>query len=345
MSKSHIPVTVLTGFLGSGKTTILSKLIRDPAFSDTAVIVNEFGEVGLDHMLVSSSDETIIDLSCGCICCTIRGDLMLTLSDLKERREQGTVSPFARVVIETTGLADPAPIIHTLMQEPTVFTSYRLAQIVTVVDTVNGMTTLDRHPEAVKQVAVADGLLMTKTDIVQDVDAMDALDTRINHINPSAHREECVNGRVPPSFLFTGGVYDPENKGTDFVDWLSGETEGLPNSVLANDRHDDAITTFSISRNEPISRGALGVFMQMLADQKGADLLRMKGLVQLTDDQSKPAVVHGVQHVVHPIERLDAWPTTTRQTILIFIVSGIPVTWIEDLWDTVIESAYAGLRV
>ncbi len=156
-----IPVTILTGFLGSGKTTILSRLVRDPDFVDTAIIVNEFGEVGIDHTLLEASEETIIDLSCGCICCTIRGDLMSTLTDLYDRRAAGTLRPFQRVVIETTGLADPAPIIHTIMQEPTIFRSFRLARIVTVLDAANGMSTLHDYPEAVKQVAVADGLLLT----------------------------------------------------------------------------------------------------------------------------------------------------------------------------------------
>ena len=195
-----IPVTVLTGFLGSGKTTILSQLVANPAFADTAVIVNEFGEVGLDHALLEASDESIVDLSCGCICCTIRGDLVSTLVDLYERRAAGEIRQFKRVVLETTGLADPAPIIHTLMQEPLVFERFRLARVVTAVDAVNGMATLDRQPEAVKQVAVVDALLVTKTDIANDSGIVATLQSRLAEINPSAERRNCVQGdrsRVP----------------------------------------------------------------------------------------------------------------------------------------------------
>lgn len=343
---SLIPVTVLTGFLGSGKTTILSRILRDPAFEDTAVIVNEFGEVGLDHLLVESSDESIIDLSCGCICCTIRGDLMATLIDLFERREAGKIRRFKRVVVETTGLADPAPIIHTLMQEPLVFAHYRLAQVVTAVDAVNAMATLDRQPEAVKQAAVADTLLVTKTDITNDDEALAALESRLAGINPSATLSRCVDGDVAPDLLFSGGLYDPADKITDVADWLAQETAataGDHQHPVDVNRHGDGIATYALRRDMPVSRGALAVFMQMLADQKGDDLLRLKGLIALTDDPARPAVVHGVQHVIHPIRRLEAWPAGENGTSLVFIVRGIDQSWIEDLFDRAMESAYAEL--
>jgi G3E family GTPase len=341
-----IPVTVLTGFLGSGKTTILSRLVRDPAFADTAVIVNEFGEVGLDHMLVEATDESIIDLSCGCICCTIRGDLMATLIDLYERREVGEIRPFRRVIVETTGLADPAPIIHTMMQEPLVFTRYRLARVVTAVDAINGMTTLDGHTEAVKQAAVADALLITKTDMTNDSAALDDLERRLGAINPAAECTYSIDGDIAPDRLFSGGVYDPDSKAADVSAWLAREAEtGSHSHDVDRNRHGDGIFTYSITRTEPVSRGALGAFMQMLADQKGDDLLRMKGLVALSDDPARPAVVHGVQHVIHPVERLESWPEGTDGTTLVFIVRGIEKDWIENLFDTVIGSAYAGLTV
>jgi G3E family GTPase len=304
-----IPVTVLTGFLGSGKTTILSRILRDPAFADTAVIVNEFGEVGLDHLLVESS----VDLSCGCICCTIRGDLMATLIDLYERREAGEIRRFKRVVVETTGLADPAPIIHTMMQEPLVFNHYRLARVVTAVDAVNAMATFDRQPEAIKQAAVADALLITKTDMANDAAALSALEARLGQLNPSAVRGRCIDGEVDPDMLFSGGIYDPAGK--------------------------------SLRRDAPVSRAALSAFMQMLADQRGDDLLRLKGFVRLIDDPSRPAVVHGVQHVIHPIRRMDAWPAGVNGTSIVFIVRGIEQEWVENLFDRVVESAYADLNV
>lgn len=339
-----IPVTVLTGFLGSGKTTILSRILRDPAFADTAVIVNEFGEVGLDHLLVEATDESIIDLSCGCICCTIRGDLMATLIDLYERREAGEIRRFRRVVVETTGLADPAPIIHTLMQEPLVFAHYRLAQVVTAVDAVNAMATLDRQPEAVKQAAVADALLVTKTDITNDDDALAALEARLAAINPTAARSRCIDGAVAPDMLFAGGLYDPAGKSADVESWLAQEAAaGRHDHDIDVNRHGDGIATYALHRDRAVSRGALAVFMQMLADQKGDDLLRLKGLVALTDDPSRPAVVHGVQHVIHPIRRLDAWPDGENGTSLVFIVRGIEQSWIEDLFDRSMESAYADL--
>lgn len=341
-----IPVTVLTGFLGSGKTTILSQLVANPAFADTAVIVNEFGEVGLDHALLEASDESIVDLSCGCICCTIRGDLVSTLVDLYERRAAGEIRQFKRVVLETTGLADPAPIIHTLMQEPLVFERFRLARVVTAVDAVNGMATLDRQPEAVKQVAVADALLVTKTDIANDSGIVATLQSRLAEINPSAERRNCVQGETDPAFLFADGIYDPHEKGGDVAEWLSREAadRGHFHDVDVN-RHGDGIRTFTLTRPGPVSRGSLGAFMQMLADQKGDDLLRLKGLVLLADDPDRPAVVHGVQHVIHPIRRLEAWPDGVAETQLVLIVRDIDRSWAENLWDRVVGSAYAELVV
>ena len=234
-SKPLIPVTVLTGFLGSGKTTILSRILRQSTFTNTAVIVNEFGEVGLDHLLVESSDENIVDLSCGCICCTIRGDLMATLIDLYDRREAGEIGRFERVVVETTGLADPAPIIQTMMQEPLVFKHYRLARIVTAVDAVNAMTTFDRQPEAIKQAAVADALLVTKTDMANDRLALTALDSRLRRLNPSAVRARCVDGAVDPETLFNGGIYDPAGKTADVEGWLAASSawSGLAPSMYS----------------------------------------------------------------------------------------------------------------
>ena len=323
-----VPVTVLTGFLGSGKTTILSRLVRDPAFTDTAVILNEFGEVGLDHLLVETSGETVIDLSCGCICCTIRGDLVETLADLRIRREQGRLRPFARVVIETTGLADPAPIVHTLMQEASVFDHYRLAGVVAAIDSVTAMQTLDRQPEAVRQVALADTLAITKTDMAAEAADRERLRMRLRQINPLARQAICVHGDIDAGLVLSADAGPGHRR--------------LPDAVHGN--HDDGISTFVVSRDEPISRGGLGMFLQMLADQKGEDLLRVKGLVALADDPSRPVVVHGVQHVVHPWQRLDRWPDRAAPaTSLVFIVRGVSRDWVEALLDRVAASAYATL--
>ncbi|MAJ93487.1 MAG: GTP-binding protein [Rhodospirillaceae bacterium TMED63] len=346
MKQDPIPVTVLTGFLGSGKTTILSRLVQNPDFADTAIIVNEFGEIGLDHVLIEASDERIVDLSCGCICCTIRGDLVSTLVDLYERRKAGEIRRFRRVVLETTGLADPAPIIHTLMQEPLVFERYHLARVVTAVDAVNGMTTFDCQPEAVKQAAVADALLVTKTDIAKNADAVAALEARLSNINSGAECKICVKGETDPALLFSGDLYDPADKGRYVSEWLTRETASSPHEHKVEvTRHGDGIHTFSLSRTDAVSRGGLGAFMQMLADQKGDDLLRLKGLVLLTEDLARPAVVHGVQHVIHPIRRLNAWPDDTVETRLVFIVRDVEKQWVEDLWDRIVGSAFADLVV
>ena len=345
-SEPLIPVTVLTGFLGSGKTTILSRILRQPIFTNTAVIVNEFGEVGLDHLLVESSDENIVDLSCGCICCTIRGDLMATLIDLYDRREAGEIGRFERVVVETTGLADPAPIIQTMMQEPLVFKHYRLARIVTAVDAVNAMTTFDRQPEAIKQAAVADALLVTKTDMANEKLALTALDTRLRQLNPSAVRARCVDGAVDPETLFNGGIYDPAGKTAEVEGWLAVESvaDGHHHEKDIN-RHGDGISTYALTRDVPVSRATLGAFTQMLADQRGDDLLRLKGFVWLNDDPTSPAVVHGVHRAIHTIRRLDAWPDGVDRTLIVFIVRGIEQDWVENLFDRVVESAYADLSV
>ena len=342
-----LPVTVLTGFLGSGKTTILSRLVRNAAFADTAVILNEFGEVGLDHLLVETSGETVIDLSCGCICCTIRGDLMDTLTDLRIRREQRRIRPFARVVIETTGLADPAPIIHTLMQEPSIFDHYCLAGVVTAVDSVTAMQTLDRQPEAAKQVALADTLAITKTDMVPKPADRESLRAQLRKINPLARQAICVRGDIDPGLVLSadsgpaslGAAIPPGPAGAG---WSAAGGSLVRNAVSGN--HGDGISTFVVSRDEPVSRGVLGMFLQMLADQKGGDLLRVKGLVAVADDPSRPVVVHGVQHVVHPWQRLDRWPeNAVPATSLVFIARGISRDWVEALLDRVTASAYATL--
>ena len=340
------PVTVLTGFLGSGKTTILSRLVSNPAFIDTAIIVNEFGDVGLDHVLLEAAEENIIDLSCGCICCTIRGDLVSTLVNLNQRSEAGEIRPFQRVILETTGLADPAPIIHTLMQEPLVYEYYRLARVVTTFDAINGLETLLSYPEAVKQVAVADGLVITKTDIVENNEIVAALKSHLAEINPSADIRICRNGAIDPTLLFAGGLYDPSGKSNQVNSWL-GREETHSGHVHDPDtnRHGRDIQTFTLCRNVPVSRGALGAFIQMLADQKGDKLLRLKGLVLLSDDHDRPAVVHGVQHVIHPIRRLDAWPDDIAETRLVLIVRDIDRSWVSDLWDRVVCSAYADIVV
>jgi G3E family GTPase len=273
-AEQRIPVTVLTGFLGSGKTTLLNKLLRRPELADTAVIINEFGEIGLDHLLVEKSDdEGMVTLNSGCLCCTVRGDLVRTMSELFLKRSKGEVTPFKRMVVETTGLADPAPILHTLMTEPIVAARYMLDGVVTTVDAVNGASTLDRQPEAVKQAAVADRLLLTKTDLAEP-GARQVIEDRLSGLNPSAPIVAVGQGAVDPALLFNIGFYDLATKSVDVRRWLRDEAfeSGHTHHHDTNhsheqpdiNRHDDRIRAFCITRERPISWAALSAWLDGL---------------------------------------------------------------------------------
>jgi G3E family GTPase len=338
-----IPVTVLTGFLGSGKTTLLAALLRSPALARTAVIINEFGEVGLDHDLVAASDESFVTLQTGCLCCSIRGDLVLTLQDLLARRVDGTVMPFERIVIETSGLADPAPILQALMTDATLAEQLVLAGVVTTVDALTGMATLDRQPEAVKQAAVADRLILTKTDLGDEQVA--SLLQRLRALNPAAPVIMAVQGAVDPAdVLRDRDLYDLGDKSDEAQAWLTvageghsahGENEhshdysGHDSSGHDPNRHDASISCFAIVREKPFPAVALTLLLEILAEHCGADLLRMKGILQIAESPEKPAVVHGVQHVFHPPVWLEAWPSADRRSRLVFIGRNLSRRWIE----------------
>ena len=314
-----IPVSILTGFLGSGKTTILAHLMREPELADTAVIINEFGDVGLDHDLIESSDETLVTLQTGCLCCKIQGDLVATLNDLLARRAAGVVSNFERIVIETSGLADPAPILQGLMIDDALTGHIALARVVTVVDAVNGKATLTRQPEARKQVAVADQLVMSKLDLADDTTS--TLRDAVTAINPSAPMQEVHHGALNPDLLFPT---------TTSLSGAFDSAAGLPPPDHAH-RHHDTITTFAIVRDTPIAAVALSLFFEALADHCGADLLRLKGLVHVAESPSQPAVIHGVQHVFHAPIWLDAWPSDDKRTRIVLIVRGISEAWVRAL--------------
>jgi G3E family GTPase len=334
-----IPVSVLTGFLGSGKTTLLSHLLRRPEFARTAVVINEFGEVGLDHELVETSDESFVTLQTGCLCCTIRGDLVRTLDDLLRRRDAGAVPPFERVVVETTGLADPAPILHALMTDAALAGRMALAGVVATVDAVNGAGTLDRHAESVKQVAVADRLVLTKTDLPGAAPA--ALRARLAALNPAAPVLQADHGRIEPERLFDAGLYDPAGKAPDVARWLAAEAHAAPprRHGHAHDpnRHGAGIATFCLVRERPIRAVALALFLETLAEHRGADLLRVKGILDIAESPDRPAVIHGVQHVFHPPAWLDRWPSEDRRSRLVFITRDIPRAWIEQLLEALDE--------
>ena len=322
MSEDVIPVSVLTGFLGSGKTTMLRHLLRQPEFSRTAVIINEFGKVGLDHELIEASEDSFIELLTGCLCCKIRTDLAQTLQDLLRRRDEGRCVPFERVVIETSGLADPAPILQTLMTDANIAGRLMLGGVVTTVDAVNGAGTLEREGISQKQVAVADRIVLTKSDLAGP--AKPVLLRRLEALNAGAPVLIANHGRIDPARVFNSGLYDPRTKSTDVNVWLAEEAHGH-----AHARHDGDIQAYAIVRREPIHAVTLTLFLEALAEHCGRDILRLKGIVNILESPDRPAVIHGVQHVFHAPAWLDRWPSDDRSSRIVFITRRVPRRWAE----------------
>ncbi len=341
-SSQRLPVSVLTGFLGSGKTTVLNHLIRQPAMSRTLVLINEFGEIGLDHDLVThSKDDVVVEMSSCCLCCTIRGDLAKTLREAPGCLARGGGPLFDRVVIETTGLADPAPILHTLMTEPAVARRYRLDGVISTADAVNGEDTLDRQIEPVKQAAMADLLLITKTDLV-DLDVLRRLQGRLRKLNPAAPQIIAENGAVDPGLLFDAGLYDPKTKSLDVQKWLKAEAYAEPHDHEHGtadhghthehhdvNRHDAHIRAVCLTIDEPIHGNALELWLETLLLLRGADLLRIKGIINVVDLEG-PVVIHGVQHVFHPAVTLREWPSGDRRSQIVFITRNIDESLLHD---------------
>jgi G3E family GTPase len=330
-----IPVSVLTGFLGSGKTTLLNRLLKDPDLRDTAVIINEFGDVGIDHLLVEQSSDGVIELSDGCLCCTVRGELVDTLSDLVDRLQSGRIKALKRVVIETTGLADPAPVLHAIMGHPVLVQNYSLDGVIVTVDAVNGAATLDGHEEAVKQVAVADRIVLTKTDLVAPgSNRGESLMARLRQINPGAVQISAADDQSDHAALFHCGLYDPATKTADVAGWLRDEAyqDGHHHHQDVN-RHDSRIRAFTLVEETPIDPSALEMFIDLLRSSQSRNLLRMKGIVRLSDDPERPVVIHGVQEIFHPPARLPGWPDEDRRTRLVLITRDLDRDYVARLFD------------
>jgi G3E family GTPase len=289
------PVTLVTGFLGSGKTTLISRLLAHPDMGETAVIVNELGEVGIDHHLLRRVDERTVLLNSGCVCCTLRGDLADELRDLDSRRARGEIPDFRRVVVETTGVADPAPIVYTLAAEPVVRHHFELDGIVATVDALNGLV----EPESVKQAAVADVVVVTKSDVADPDKALDHVRT----LNPGADVVKASFGEIEPARLFARAPRDPR----DFP--------------VEGHAHEDGIGSFCLFLEEQLDWTAFGIWLTMLLQARGSDLLRVKGLLNVGGDG--PLLLNGVQHVVHPPEHLSAWPDEDRRSRIVFIGRGL----------------------
>lgn len=324
MSRNHeaIPTSVLTGFLGSGKTTLLNALLSHQDLSDTAVLVNEFGEIGIDHLLVEPlEDENIVLLNAGCLCCTIRDDLVGTLSELWEKRENASIPPFRRVIIETTGLADPAPILHTLLSHEAVKDRYSVNGIVTTVDAVNAELQLTENVECLKQIAVADRIVITKPDL-SSPDALDRLRIRLSNINSSAPLFTVVQGDIDPNGLLDVGLYNLDEKDDRVEGWL--RQVGEEDHAHAHDinRHDDRISTFYLETNQSIQIHHFIAWIENLLETHGEKLLRLKGILDI-EGSDKPVIVHGVQHIFHPLSTLSTWPAGPRRSRLVLIVRDL----------------------
>ncbi|MGX5736041.1 CobW family GTP-binding protein [Bosea thiooxidans] len=355
-----VPLTLLTGFLGAGKTTLLNRLLKDPALADTVVLVNEFGEVGLDHLMVEGVEENMILLESGCLCCTIRDDLIVTLEDLLRRRDNGRLKAFSRLVIETTGLADPAPILNVLINHPYLAMRFRLDGVVTLVDAVNGMATLDAHEEARRQVVAADRLVLTKTDLaIPEVIA--ALRERLAALNPGT---DILAPDAPAGELLGAGLYDLAKRPEALLRWLAEtapsadahrqhhdhdhhhhghghhdhvhDHEQDPHDV---NRHDASIRAFALTAERPVAQATFDLFWTMLRSIHGPRLLRLKGLVDLAEEPGRPLLVHAVQQILHPPVLLDGWPGADHRSRLVLIVKDVEEETVQRLWSAFLGQA------
>lgn len=342
----HIPVTILTGFLGSGKTTLLNAAFRDPAMTKTAVIINEFGEIGLDHALMEKASDDIILMASGCLCCTVRGELLETLDNLAYRREKGEIPNFRRILVETTGLADPAPILQGLIYDVGMMEQFRIGPVVTMVDALHGLRTLDEHREAVKQVAVADRLILSKVDLAKP-GTVDPLVKRLKLLNPGAPLFQAGRESVAPEKLFGGAGFELDDKISEVRDWIDQEAHAHPDhdhdhdhghehthehghGQDANDpnRHDDRIQAYCYTFDKPLNFEDTMIWLEQLSGRYGENILRIKGLMNFAG-REQPVAVHGVHYLQHPPVSLAKWPDDDRRSRLVFILRDLDRSAIE----------------
>lgn len=300
-------MTVVTGFLGSGKTTLLASVLEAPGMESTAVIVNEFGSVGLDHHLLRRADEATLLLENGCVCCATRGDLVEALLALLDEEASGDVAPLRRVVVETSGLADPAPILYTVYTHPVLQHHYAVDRVVCTVDAVNGPLHLDRNAESTRQVAAADALVVTKTDLTDEPTAR-ALAGRLRRLNPSARVFDAPFGEVDPGELFGAGTAKNDLASLEAPPETYGHAESRTSST-------------AVTFGGPVDWAGFGIWLSMLLHARGEEVLRVKGFLDVGGPG--PVVLDGVQHVMHPPRHLDAWPDEDRRSRIVFIARGI----------------------
>lgn len=350
----RIWVTLITGFLGSGKTTLLNTLLHHPAMSQAAVIVNEFGEIGIDYDLIEQSDEQVVQLANGCLCCSVKSDLIDTFRDLYVQRNAGTIPYFDRVVIETTGIADPMPILQLVFTNPMIMNHYALDGVVTTVDAINGLSSLERFPECVKQAAIADRLIVTKVDMVEGdagTETVAALLDRLRALNPAADIIETATEEINPEDLFGTGMFDADTKQIDLQSWIdpalydaAADTPNAPGAepdeaaraYYAEHGHTPeeghnhgGVNSFCITRDEPMSLDMLRMFLEGLTGEAGPDLLRVKGIVNVRGEE-RPAVIQGAQLIFHSLDWLGEWPSDDRRTRIVFITHGLDKSYVED---------------
>ena len=338
-----LPVTLLTGFLGSGKTTVLNHLLRHLPL--TAVVMNEFGEIGLDHQLLEESRGPLALLSGGCVCCQIQGTLAPTLKNLYMARSSGKLPPYERIIIETTGIADPAPILDTLLNERWLAARHKLDGVVTTVDAVFGLQQLEAHFEAARQVAVADRLLLSKTDLAAPEQIV-ALTARLAELNPAAPIDTVLNGRINPARVTHLGLFNPLDKHPDVAKWLAHQRYKPASRTLLGGKaqvatvpmHDTRIQAFSLTFDEPLDWHGVLSALEMLQAFRPQNLLRMKALVNVKG-KANPVVLHGVQHILYPPAELPAWPDEHRRSRFVFITSDLEAGFVAKLLNDFTQAA------